>query len=80
MCIRDRYKSVTIESGWFSKCGSRFGAAHVRFTHVQELHGLRAAPFQNVAIASAPRTLVLQSARVPWSRVSEMAFRKDSGL
>eukprot|EP00959_Pyramimonas_sp_CCMP1952_P082178 1717066-Pyramimonas_sp.AAC.1 len=43
--------------GWFSKCGSRLSAAYIRFNILQELHGLRAVPFQNVVLVLAPRTL-----------------------
>eukprot|EP00959_Pyramimonas_sp_CCMP1952_P368214 7713023-Pyramimonas_sp.AAC.1 len=48
-----------MEGGWFSKCGPRLGAAHIRFNTLQELHGLEAGRFQNVALALAPRTFVL---------------------
>eukprot|EP00959_Pyramimonas_sp_CCMP1952_P286717 5995396-Pyramimonas_sp.AAC.1 len=47
-----------IKGGWSSICGSRLGAAHMRCTKLQELHGLRAGRFQNVVLAFAPRTLV----------------------
>eukprot|EP00959_Pyramimonas_sp_CCMP1952_P239386 5002807-Pyramimonas_sp.AAC.1 len=47
-----------MEGGWFSKCGSRFSAAHTRFKHLQELHALRADGFRNVALALARRTFV----------------------
>eukprot|EP00959_Pyramimonas_sp_CCMP1952_P322030 6738380-Pyramimonas_sp.AAC.1 len=40
----------------FSNCGSRLSAAHIRHTNVQELHRLSAVPFQNLALALAPRT------------------------
>eukprot|EP00959_Pyramimonas_sp_CCMP1952_P186812 3906464-Pyramimonas_sp.AAC.1 len=36
-------------------CGSRLSAAHIRFERSQQLHGWRAVPFQNVALALAPR-------------------------
>eukprot|EP00959_Pyramimonas_sp_CCMP1952_P121214 2534522-Pyramimonas_sp.AAC.1 len=42
-----------MEGGWFSKCGSRPSSVHLRFL-LQELHGWRAARFQNVDIALAP--------------------------
>eukprot|EP00959_Pyramimonas_sp_CCMP1952_P039010 817130-Pyramimonas_sp.AAC.1 len=44
------------EGGSFSQCGSRLRAAHIRLQSLQELHGLRAAPFQTVALSVAPRT------------------------
>eukprot|EP00959_Pyramimonas_sp_CCMP1952_P166114 3471805-Pyramimonas_sp.AAC.1 len=47
-----------MKGGWFSKCGSRLSAAHIHFEHLQELHGLKAIPFQNVALASAPPTFI----------------------
>eukprot|EP00959_Pyramimonas_sp_CCMP1952_P433056 9068418-Pyramimonas_sp.AAC.1 len=49
-----------MEGGPFSKCSSRFSAAHIRFRKLQVLHGLRAVPFQTVALASAPRTFVFK--------------------
>eukprot|EP00959_Pyramimonas_sp_CCMP1952_P031050 651208-Pyramimonas_sp.AAC.1 len=45
-----------MESGSFSKFGVRLIAAHSRFHVLKELYGWRAAPLQNVALASAPRT------------------------
>eukprot|EP00959_Pyramimonas_sp_CCMP1952_P412374 8641690-Pyramimonas_sp.AAC.1 len=51
-CARDSL----IEGGSFSKCISRLSAAHTCFQNVQVLHGLRAVPFQNVALALAPST------------------------
>eukprot|EP00959_Pyramimonas_sp_CCMP1952_P452520 9466723-Pyramimonas_sp.AAC.1 len=50
-----------MEGGWFSTCGSRLSAAHIRFKNGQELHGLRASRFQNAALALAPRTFVLKN-------------------
>eukprot|EP00959_Pyramimonas_sp_CCMP1952_P336435 7044751-Pyramimonas_sp.AAC.1 len=49
-----------MEGGSLSKCGSRFSAAHIRIQHWQEFRGLRAAGFQNVALALAPRACCLQ--------------------
>ena len=48
----------TIEGGWFSKLGSRLSAAHIRLKNLQQFQGSRAVPFQNVALALAPRTFV----------------------
>eukprot|EP00959_Pyramimonas_sp_CCMP1952_P298675 6247147-Pyramimonas_sp.AAC.1 len=31
-----------MEGGWFSNCGFRVSAAHIRLKHLQEFHGLRA--------------------------------------
>eukprot|EP00959_Pyramimonas_sp_CCMP1952_P216135 4520682-Pyramimonas_sp.AAC.1 len=45
-----------MEGESFSTCGSHLSAAHIRFQHLQELHGLRAAPFQQEALALPPRT------------------------
>eukprot|EP00959_Pyramimonas_sp_CCMP1952_P208845 4368446-Pyramimonas_sp.AAC.1 len=48
-----------MESGWCSTCGSRLGAAHIRFKHTQaagKFHGLRAGGFQHVALALVPHT------------------------
>ena len=45
-----------MEGGPFSKCGSRLSAAHIRLIHFQQLQGCRAARFENVALALAPRT------------------------
>eukprot|EP00959_Pyramimonas_sp_CCMP1952_P217317 4545237-Pyramimonas_sp.AAC.1 len=72
-----------MESNSVSKCGSRISAAHIRFKQLQELHGLRAVPFQNVALALAQRTFVETFARV--SRVSmidlpRMVFGGNSSL
>eukprot|EP00959_Pyramimonas_sp_CCMP1952_P340676 7135405-Pyramimonas_sp.AAC.1 len=48
--------------GWpFSKCGSRLSDAHILATKMKELHGLRVGRFQNVVLASAPRTFVLNT-------------------
>eukprot|EP00959_Pyramimonas_sp_CCMP1952_P324963 6801730-Pyramimonas_sp.AAC.1 len=47
-----------IESGSFSKRGPRLSAVHIRFKSLQELHGLVAGNFRNVALALAPRTFV----------------------
>eukprot|EP00959_Pyramimonas_sp_CCMP1952_P063811 1333165-Pyramimonas_sp.AAC.2 len=48
-----------IQGWWFSKCGSRLNAAHIRFKHLQELHRVRAGGFQNVVLALAPRKIAL---------------------
>eukprot|EP00959_Pyramimonas_sp_CCMP1952_P319343 6682355-Pyramimonas_sp.AAC.1 len=64
-----------MEGGSFSTSGSRIRATHIRFKDSQELHGLRAGRFQNVAVAFAPRTFLLQhckSLRVPMIDVPEM--------
>eukprot|EP00959_Pyramimonas_sp_CCMP1952_P085491 1788242-Pyramimonas_sp.AAC.1 len=50
-----------IEWGSFSKCGSRLSAARILFNHLQELLGLRAAPYKNVVLASAPRAFVFNN-------------------
>eukprot|EP00959_Pyramimonas_sp_CCMP1952_P245600 5133236-Pyramimonas_sp.AAC.1 len=42
--------------GGLSKRGSRLSAARVHSKHVQELHGLMAGRFQNVALVFAPQT------------------------
>eukprot|EP00959_Pyramimonas_sp_CCMP1952_P223208 4666388-Pyramimonas_sp.AAC.1 len=58
----EAYKVTTasqMDGEWFSKCGSRLSAAHIRLNKSQELHGLRAGGFPNVALAFAPRTFVL---------------------
>ena len=49
-----------MEGGPFSKLGSRPGAAHIRLKMMQQLQGWRAVPFQNWALALAPRTFVLK--------------------
>eukprot|EP00959_Pyramimonas_sp_CCMP1952_P085337 1784491-Pyramimonas_sp.AAC.1 len=72
-----------MEGGSFSNCGYRLGAAHISLNKLQELHGLRAGRFQNVALVLAPRTFVLNNAgssRIPMISVPEKVFRKDSGL
>eukprot|EP00959_Pyramimonas_sp_CCMP1952_P309558 6478318-Pyramimonas_sp.AAC.1 len=48
-----------MESGPLPTCGSRLRAAHARLKHLQELHGWRVGPCQNVALTVAPRTFVL---------------------
>eukprot|EP00959_Pyramimonas_sp_CCMP1952_P324983 6802307-Pyramimonas_sp.AAC.1 len=48
-----------MEGRSFSNCGFRFSAAHMFYKHVQELRGLRVGTFQHVALASVPRTSVL---------------------
>eukprot|EP00959_Pyramimonas_sp_CCMP1952_P346458 7256237-Pyramimonas_sp.AAC.1 len=50
-----------MEGGWFSTRGSRLRAQHIRLKHLQELHGLRVAPFQHVALALAPRTFLFNN-------------------
>eukprot|EP00959_Pyramimonas_sp_CCMP1952_P418933 8775708-Pyramimonas_sp.AAC.1 len=52
-------RASRIEGGWFSTCGSRLSAAHIRFKLLREFHGLKAVPFQNAALASAPCAFVL---------------------
>eukprot|EP00959_Pyramimonas_sp_CCMP1952_P350135 7335884-Pyramimonas_sp.AAC.2 len=47
-----------MEGRLFPTCGYRLCAAHARLKQLQELHGWRAACFQNAALALAPRTLV----------------------
>ena len=49
-----------MEGGWFAKLGSRLSAAHIRLKGFQELQGWRAARFQNLVLAVAPRTFVLK--------------------
>ena len=49
-----------MEGGSFSKLGSRFSAAHIRFKKLQQFQGWRAVRFQNWALALAPRTFVLK--------------------
>eukprot|EP00959_Pyramimonas_sp_CCMP1952_P022386 471238-Pyramimonas_sp.AAC.1 len=50
-----------MEGGPLPECGSRlWRRARSRNKHVQELRGLRAVPFQAVALAAEPRTLALQ--------------------
>ena len=49
-----------MEGGSFSKWGSRLSAAHIRLKTLQQLHGSRAVPFQNGALALVPRTFVLR--------------------
>eukprot|EP00959_Pyramimonas_sp_CCMP1952_P339965 7119744-Pyramimonas_sp.AAC.1 len=59
-----------MENERFSKYGSRLKAAHIHYVGLTKFHGLRAARFQNVALALAPRTFVLKSEEVrglPWS-------------
>eukprot|EP00959_Pyramimonas_sp_CCMP1952_P373248 7816577-Pyramimonas_sp.AAC.1 len=53
-----------MEGGSFSKCGSRLRAAHIQFKQLQELHGLRTVPFQNVALALAPHTFIETCANI----------------
>eukprot|EP00959_Pyramimonas_sp_CCMP1952_P043412 907914-Pyramimonas_sp.AAC.1 len=49
-----------MEGGWFSTCGSRLSSACILSNILeQKIHGLRAGGFQNVALALAPRILVL---------------------
>eukprot|EP00959_Pyramimonas_sp_CCMP1952_P410990 8612952-Pyramimonas_sp.AAC.1 len=45
-----------MEGGWFSKCDSRFNVEHIRIHKWQTIPGWKAGCFQNVALASAPRT------------------------
>eukprot|EP00959_Pyramimonas_sp_CCMP1952_P435060 9109974-Pyramimonas_sp.AAC.1 len=58
----EAYKVTAVsqmESGSYSKCGSRFSAAQIRVKHSQESHGVRAGRFQTVALALAPCAFVL---------------------
>eukprot|EP00959_Pyramimonas_sp_CCMP1952_P160077 3348001-Pyramimonas_sp.AAC.1 len=52
-----------IEGECFSSCGSCLSAAYFRFARLQGLDGFRALPFQIVALALAPCTLVENIAR-----------------
>ena len=45
-----------LQGGWFSKLGSLLSAAHIRLKRFQQLQGWRPVPFQNAALAIAPRT------------------------
>eukprot|EP00959_Pyramimonas_sp_CCMP1952_P442993 9273803-Pyramimonas_sp.AAC.1 len=64
-----------MEGGWFSNCGSRLSAAHNLFKHWQALRGLRAVPFQTVALALAPLAPSFQIvARI--SRIEGGSFSK----
>eukprot|EP00959_Pyramimonas_sp_CCMP1952_P077203 1613735-Pyramimonas_sp.AAC.1 len=66
-----------IEGGRFS---SRLSTAHIRFLNLHELHGLRAAPFQNVVCVLAARTFVSKIARgsrIPMISTPETALWKD---
>ena len=49
-----------MEGRWFSKSGSRFGAADIRLKSLQQFHGWRAGHFQNRALALPLRTFVLK--------------------
>eukprot|EP00959_Pyramimonas_sp_CCMP1952_P153677 3215363-Pyramimonas_sp.AAC.1 len=53
-------KASRVEGGWFSQCGSRLSAAHIRHQHC---HAWRAGGFQNVALALAPHTFVIQTCK-----------------
>eukprot|EP00959_Pyramimonas_sp_CCMP1952_P276904 5788341-Pyramimonas_sp.AAC.1 len=50
-------RASRIDCSSSSNCCSRLNAAHIFFKHLQDLRGLRAAPHQNVVLASGPRTL-----------------------
>eukprot|EP00959_Pyramimonas_sp_CCMP1952_P221718 4635003-Pyramimonas_sp.AAC.1 len=50
-----------MEGGWCAACGSRQSAARTLLNMCSQLHGWRAGRFQNVALALAPCSLVLQS-------------------
>eukprot|EP00959_Pyramimonas_sp_CCMP1952_P456691 9473592-Pyramimonas_sp.AAC.1 len=63
-----------MESGPFSKCGSRPSAAHIRSRNLQWLHGLRALRFTIEALASAPRTFVPGICKI--SRIDGGSFSK----
>ena len=47
-----------MEGGWFSKSGSRLGAADIRLQSLQQSQGWRADRFQYGVLALAPRALV----------------------
>eukprot|EP00959_Pyramimonas_sp_CCMP1952_P393366 8242000-Pyramimonas_sp.AAC.1 len=49
-----------MEDGPFSKCGFRFSATYLEVC-MQELHGWRVRPFEDVALASAPRAFLLKT-------------------
>eukprot|EP00959_Pyramimonas_sp_CCMP1952_P468359 9493119-Pyramimonas_sp.AAC.1 len=56
-----------MEGGSLLKYGVRHGAAHTRLHRLQKLHKWLAVPFHTVALALAPRTLVLSGvARFFW--------------
>eukprot|EP00959_Pyramimonas_sp_CCMP1952_P100331 2098865-Pyramimonas_sp.AAC.1 len=68
-----------IEGRSFSKCGPCLSAAHIRWKQLQELHGLRAVPFRNVARALAPRTVAVKHARasrIPMISAPAMEFKR----
>eukprot|EP00959_Pyramimonas_sp_CCMP1952_P438890 9188635-Pyramimonas_sp.AAC.1 len=48
-----------MEGDTCSKCGSRLSPAHICLQSLQPLKRWRAARFQNVSLASAPRTPVV---------------------
>eukprot|EP00959_Pyramimonas_sp_CCMP1952_P060500 1263946-Pyramimonas_sp.AAC.1 len=50
-----------MEGGSLSKCSSRPSAAHILLERLQQLQGWRAAPFQNVALALAPRAFMFNA-------------------
>eukprot|EP00959_Pyramimonas_sp_CCMP1952_P238887 4992021-Pyramimonas_sp.AAC.1 len=73
---------MQIEGVWFSMVGSPLSAVHTHFEHLQELHGLRAVPFQNIALALARRTFDYAGAtdtRFLCEEVPGMALWHDSG-
>ena len=49
-----------MKGGSCSKLGSRLSAPHIRLRSFQQLQGWRAVPFQNWALALAPRTFVFK--------------------
>eukprot|EP00959_Pyramimonas_sp_CCMP1952_P190113 3977064-Pyramimonas_sp.AAC.1 len=53
------------EGGAVSKCGSRPNAAHTLLKHVQEFHGLMAAPFQNVPMVTVPEIMFWSGSGLP---------------
>ena len=53
-------KYSRMEGMCYSKCGSRFSAAHIRVNNLQQFHGWRADVTRNVVLALAPRTFVLK--------------------
>ena len=57
-----------MEGGWFSKLGSRLGAADIRLKSLQQLHGSRAASFQNGALAVLKFAAVTRMEAGPFSK------------
>eukprot|EP00959_Pyramimonas_sp_CCMP1952_P225301 4711800-Pyramimonas_sp.AAC.1 len=74
-------RASQIEGGLFSTCSSRLSAVQNRFKDMQEPHGLRVAPFQNVVLVSAPHTFAFKSSEkchglraVPFSKKVALAL------